>query len=79
MTVAILLRRPVPQEGARVTQVGAGSRLAPWDDKLKWDFMAGRDGNHNTRFLGARPCWLGGHLAVLVFEQSDNSHKALQL
>ena len=48
MTVAILLRSPVSREEAGVTQVGASSHLAPRDDKLKWDFMAGRDGNRNT-------------------------------
>lgn len=48
VTVAILLRSPVSREEARVTQVGAGSHMAPWDDKLKQDFMAECDGNHNT-------------------------------
>lgn len=76
MTVAILLRSPVSREEAGVTQVGASSHLTPRDDKLKWDFMAGRDGNHNTWLSGAGPCWLGGCLALLVFERSDDSYKA---
>ena len=76
MTVAILLRIPVPREEAGVTQVGTGRPSAPWVDELKWDFMARRDGNHNTCLSGAGPCWLGGRLARLVFEQSDNSYKA---
>lgn len=59
MTVAILLRRCVPRQGASEAREGVCSHVGPGDDKLRWDFMARCDGNHNM-ILGSRVLLVGG-------------------